>query len=347
MVTKTKKQQAIFLVFTTILVYLAYKHLLPLVLPFLFAYWFSLCLEPMIEFLSKHFKLPKCIGTSISIILCLSVVGISLFYLLRVLILQLDALLKNYPIYQQLFFTTLDDICGFCDDYFKLKDGVSYQFITANMTHMENTMRQDLIPQLTEQAIVIIKKTASFFGCLFIIILSTMMILKDKPSLYQNYKKNIFYNDIHAIAGKLSQFFLAYFRMQAIITSIIAVGCSVCFFLVKSEYAILLGVFVAIFDAFPILGSGLVFVPLAIFEVVSGNFYATALYLTTYAFCQITRQLLEPRLLGNRIGIPPIFTIMSIIIGLKLYGIIGVLLGPISYVTIKTILEEYQANPNT
>lgn len=339
-----KKKQLIFLIITTFVVCLFYKYLLPFILPFLFAYWFALFLYPIITKLRMKLGLPQALSTFLIITAFFVLTGLGLFYLFRILIIQLDGFLKNIPFYQELIYAKLEDICCLCDDYFRLNEGSSYEFISTNFIKMQDSIQTKMIPQMTEQAVFILKKAASFSSCLFIVIISTLLILNDKVSLEESYKNSPFYEDIHPVAHKLCSFFGSYFRMQAIVTSIIAIVCSICFFLVKSDYALLFGIFVSIFDAFPILGSGLILIPIAIYHFISGNFLYAAIFFTTYAFCQIIRQTMEPRLLGNRIGIPPIFTIMFIFIGIKFYGIIGVFLGPITYVTIRTILETYQIN---
>jgi predicted PurR-regulated permease PerM len=102
---------------------------------------------------------------------------------------------------------------------------------------------------------------------------------------------------------------------------------------------LLLGIGVAIFDAFPVLGSGLVLVPWAIIGLLKGNYVQAVILAVMYVLCLLVREGLEPKLLGNRIGIPPLYTLMAVYVGVELFGLWGVILGPFGLVIIRAVLD--------
>ncbi|NLP15413.1 MAG: AI-2E family transporter, partial [Clostridiales bacterium] len=61
--------------------------------------------------------------------------------------------------------------------------------------------------------------------------------------------------------------------------------------------------------------------------------------ITVYLLCQIIREIVEPKLIGNRIGIRPLYTLMSMYVGLKLFGIAGFILGPVGLIIIIAIIK--------
>ena len=67
--------------------------------------------------------------------------------------------------------------------------------------------------------------------------------------------------------------------------------------------------------------------------------------MSTYLLCQITRQFLESRLLGDTLGLAPIYFVMSLFIGIEFYGLSGVVLGPFSVLLIKTLYQLYKPKP--
>ena len=73
--------------------------------------------------------------------------------------------------------------------------------------------------------------------------------------------------------------------------------------------------------------------------LLNGDIFGAAVLLTTYLVCQIIREVIEPKLIGNRIGIKPLYTLMAMYIGLKLFGIAGFILGPVGLVIIITIIK--------
>lgn len=336
---KKKLQYIFYIAAITFIVYLLYRFFLPFVIPFVFAYWIARLLTPMVDFSEKHIRLPRMIGNPFFLFLFFSLLGTGVYLLLRTLMGQVDALLRNIPIYQQFLATSLKTMCHGCDEIFHLSKGATHQFLTTNLNQVTTSIKTEFMPAFTEQALDVIVKTAGFLGCLFFIFLSSLFLLKDLPIIQDAYRRSPFYPPVHTVLGTLNHVLSSYFRMQGIITSINAIVCTLGLILIKNGYALLLGIFIAVFDAFPILGSGLIFIPWGLFQLLAGNIFQAAVLFTLYALCQLIRQTLEPRLLGSRIGILPIYTIISIYIGMKLYGIVGVFLGPLSLVTIQTVLS--------
>jgi sporulation integral membrane protein YtvI len=174
---------------------------------------------------------------------------------------------------------------------------------------------------------------------MLIVFVAAVLIVKDLPSFHKRYEHNDFYKDMHKVTEKLSDAGIAYLRSQLIIMMIVAVICVLGLTLIKNDYAVLLGLGIAIMDALPILGSGIIFIPWAIIMLMNGNIFTAAILVTTYLLCQIIREVLEPKLIGNSIGIKPIFTLIAMYVGVKLFSIAGFFLGPIGLVIIITIYK--------
>ena len=131
-----------------------------------------------------------------------------------------------------------------------------------------------------------------------------------------------------------------YVKAQCMIIGLIMVICVVGFFLAGSPYAVILGIGIGLMDALPVLGTGLFIVPWLVVEVIRGE-YLTALILgLTYGACTLTREILEPRLVGKRLGLFPILVLMSVYVGVKVYGASGILLGPLSLLVIQELWKE-------
>jgi len=118
---------------------------------------------------------------------------------------------------------------------------------------------------------------------------------------------------------------------------LISTVCTLGLFLIKNAYAMLFGVAIGLFDAFPVLGSGLILVPWSILCFIRGKAFAGAVLLTLFGVCQFLREYLEPKLLGGKMGIRPVQSLMAIYIGYELFGVLGLFLGPFGLVLIKSI----------
>lgn len=331
------------IIVTALLLYLVFRYLLPLVLPFIFAFLIAKLIYPIAKFFHQKAHFPKSISTTIAVLLFVVLVGGGVYYLFYTLCQQFVELLRNIPIYEQKFCCQLEDIYCACDKLFRWTDGTMRGFIDTNRIEIRSMIQNDIMPVLTKQTFQVVLRMFCFFGTLGIVLILTCMIVNNMEGLGKSYRKCTFYEELHMLGSPLSGAGLAYVRAQGIIIGIITLICTGGLLFINNKYSLLIGLGIAIFDAFPILGSGLILVPWAVVCLLSKDVFGAAVLITMYFLCQLIRQCLEPKLIGNRIGIKPIYTVLSIYIGIKLFGVLGVFLGPIGVVIIMTILDKVKA----
>ena len=136
-----------------------------------------------------------------------------------------------------------------------------------------------------------------------------------------------------------------YLRAQCIIMGVIMLLCVAGLWISGvSANPLLAGIGVGALDALPVFGTGTVFLPWILILVFFQKNYTAALILAaTYGICILTRELLEPKLIGGRLGILPVVILASVYAGVKLYGFGGILLGPLSVLLIKELWRQVDA----
>ena len=139
------------------------------------------------------------------------------------------------------------------------------------------------------------------------------------------------------VKKELSGAGIAYVKTQVILILLVSITCTIGLFFIKNPYALLFGLAIGIFDAFPVLGSGLILIPWAVISFIRGRVVAGAVLLTLYGICQFLREYLEPKLLGGKMGISPVHSLMSVYIGYELFGFLGLFLGPFGLVLVKSL----------
>ena len=87
---------------------------------------------------------------------------------------------------------------------------------------------------------------------------------------------------------------------------------------------------ISLIDILPVLGTGTVLVPWAVFELLSGRIISGAMLLTLFAIVEIVRSLIEPKLLAGKLEIRPFFTLTGVYVGGKLFGAPGIFLMPLA-----------------
>jgi sporulation integral membrane protein YtvI len=318
-------------------VYLGFRFLLPLVLPFIIAYFLAWIIRPITEFLFRRMKIPRLIGGTFTLLVLVAATGAGLCYLVNILLKQAIAFIKNIPVYLDIIADKLDASCLACDKLLGFNHGTLRAIVDENIINTVNRVKSNIMPNLTQRTLSFSIFLIAALGVILIVLIATVLIVNDLPKFKKRYEGNDLYRDFHKVSQKLAEAGIAYLRSQFIILVIVAFFCVLGLTLIKSDYALLLGISIAIMDALPILGSGIVFIPWSIIMLVNGNIYAAAILITTYLICQIAREVLEPKLIGNQIGIKPLFTLISMYVGFQLFSIAGFILGPIGLVVIITI----------
>ena len=248
------------------------------------------------------------------------VISIGLFFLCNTLFKQGIAFMRNLPVYLDIIASHLDNVCSSCDEILGLAVGTARNVMDDHMFQVVDKVRVEVMPGITQRTIGIAIKIIGGLGMIIITFISSILIAKDYPAFKEKMKKQSFYKEFQVVSSRLSDVGLAYLRAQLIIIGIVAAICSIGLVLIKNKYALLLGIGIALMDALPIFGSGIVLIPWSIIMILNGNVYVAAILITSYLLCLITREVLEPKLIGNRIGIKPLFTLMAMFIGLNFFN---------------------------
>ena len=122
------------------------------------------------------------------------------------------------------------------------------------------------------------------------------------------------------------QFVRSYFYIFLITATEITVGLLI----IGQKSPLLLGIIIAVFDAFPIVGSGMVLLPWAVWTMLAGSAVKGIGLLILYLVVVIARQIIEPKLVGKRVGLRPIITLVCMFVGTKLFGALGLFGLPIA-----------------
>jgi predicted PurR-regulated permease PerM len=121
---------------------------------------------------------------------------------------------------------------------------------------------------------------------------------------------------------------------------VVAVILAVCFWLLKIPHGLLWAVVIALVDALPVLGCGVVLLPWSLILLLQGHRLRCVGLLGTYALVFLSRNVLEPKLLGKELGLDPLVTLLSIYAGYRLLGLPGMLLAPLLAVVLTKLLSE-------
>jgi sporulation integral membrane protein YtvI len=122
--------------------------------------------------------------------------------------------------------------------------------------------------------------------------------------------------------GVIGGYFKAQIKIMAIVWMVLVVG----FMFMQVKFAIFIAFLVAFLDMLPFFGTGTALIPWALFRILSGDMKMAVELIILYLFTQLLRRILEPKLVGDSIGIDPLATLVFMYAGYKLAGVLGMIL---------------------
>lgn len=335
------------------IVYLGFRFLLPLFFPFVLAYLIAVILRKPVRFLWHRMRVKPAIGGAILLMTFLLVAGGGIAYAVKLLLQQFASFVNNYDVYAAEWDGHMETVCGYCDSLFRMERGRTFSVLSDGLDGILMFFREELIPFLTRNSVKAAVSVTELAAAGVIIFVSVLLSLSDMVEtgavsggkkhgggVKKKKEEEIFSfmeKEWHQVKTELSGAGIAYVKTQMILILLVSAVCTLGLLLVGNSYAMLFGVAIGIFDAFPVLGSGLILVPWSVISFIRGRAFDGAVLLTLFGICQFLREYLEPKLLGGKMGIRPVQSLMAIYIGYELFGVSGLFLGPFGLVLIKSL----------
>ncbi len=131
--------------------------------------------------------------------------------------------------------------------------------------------------------------------------------------------------------GTLGNWIRSEFILMAVTFSILLVS----FFLLRVKSPLTAALIVAAIDALPILGTGAVLIPWGIMLFIDGNYGRGAAIIVVWGVTCLVRSFLEPKIIGNRVGLHPAAALFAIYLGFNVLGVLGMILFPLVLIILK------------
>ena len=335
----------LYIVLVLIVVYLLFK-LGIFLFPFTLALFFSIMTQPFSRFLEKKLKFSQKIATIVSIVLFLVIfLGFISLSALRLSgeIYKLSINLNKYSKEaQNLWNTAIDKVyslLGYFPEGFdeQVKNSIN-GFIRMGTSKLGSFINS-LINFITSIPTIIL------YIC--ITILSTFFISLDKNKimafLEQQFPKS-WIKKVYNIKREMFNVLGSYIRAQIILMTIcffeLLISFNILSFLkFNLQYPLIFSIVICIIDALPILGAGAVLLPWSLISFVTGDINLGLALLVIYFLVLSVRQMLEPKLISQNLGVHPLVTLISMYSGFKFFGVIGFLIGPVVMIILKNVFS--------
>ena len=309
--------------------------LLALFAPFVAALITAAILNPLVKWFQRRMGWSRQVLTMLLLLLIFGLLGGALFLLIHVGVSELIALAQNWD-------GLLAKLQGVVDQVEQLFAHLwtlvppqltdSAQSLTDTLLSWLSTATSNLLNGIVDST----KNTAmglpSFLVALLIFIMATYFLTADYPYLRSRAVQHVdegllrFFGQLRTTAlGAFGGYLKAELLLSVGVFFILLAG----FLITGQSYGLLLALGLAILDFIPLLGAGTVMVPWAVVALVTQDYPAAIQIMIIWGIVAIFRRVMEPKFVGDQTGLSPVLSLVGIYVGMKLAGVLGMILSPI------------------
>lgn len=306
--------------------------LLKFFLPFVIGWGIAIIANPLVRFLEKRLKIVRKHSSVLIVVAVLALIITMLYFLISMLISESAGFIGDIPRYYdsaslevQKILIQAEALLHFLPQ--GVQDSVN-QFFT-HMGEYLNVMVQKIASPTVVVAGNLVKSIPGALVYTIVTIFSSYLFIVDRDKIMEVFRKYMpeggtkyyryFKKDVKHLVGG---YFLAQFKIMFIIAGVMAAG----FLVLGVDYALLLAVAIAVLDFLPILGTGTILIPWALIRLVSGQYAFGFGLLVIYILTLVLRQIIQPKIVGDTMGLDPLMTLLFLYLGFKVSGIAGMIL---------------------
>ncbi len=317
-------------------------------LPFLIAFIISLILEPVIKFLKNRTSFERKTCAIIVMLVFASLLVALMVWGIVSLISEASNLLSGLNGYYDKFNELIQRILydtGFAKiqlplEVTKIIDTSSQELLEYGSNSLK-TILTNFLESATELPIIGIYIGVTFLAIYFMC--ADRIYILDEV---EHHLPKMWVKKIGKHLRELIEALGSFLKAQVILILISFVEVLIGLYLFKVfglnvEYPLLMALLIGFVDALPILGSGTVMLPWALIVAINGDIKLGMAITFLWIIITVIRQLLEPKIVSKKIGIHPIFTLIAMYTGLKLIGILGLIIGPIILIIFKNVFGTF------
>ena len=308
--------------------------------PFLFSLVLAWLLNPAVRWLQRKTNGSRKVISMILVVLVFAVIGGILFGLGWVAVDQVRSLFDNR---QSLLDELLDGLLVVVNSFQRWLAGLNGVVPDELITSSEDLINtvvgwvQELdfsgwFAQMAGQAPSMVTNVSGFAVALVVFMMASYFITGDYPRLRYELTDRVpmvARDFCRSVKNIFMSAFGGYVKSQLILSAGVFMILTVGFLLMKQPYGLLLAFGLAVLDFIPIIGAGTVMVPWAVIDMVLAQYGEAAALMAVWGVIVLFRRFAEPKVLGDQTGLSPILSLVGIYIGMKMGGVLGMVVGPL------------------
>lgn len=334
MADKIKENRFVLLLLISGAVYFFLKVLTPLTAPVLAAILFVTIFGPLLQKMQKRMKIHRQIGALFLLLLACGFLVVLLWVLFSWIVGSLPGMVRRLDLLETDLALFVHELCNVVGKALGVDNLYLEQLLFARIQDGIDYFQLQFLPDMLSQSLTYVKVLGAVGGFLVTFLIATVLLAKDYDDIMNRMLDREECHVYLEIICGIIRYIATYVKAQMIIMAIIGTVAATALGLGGIRHGILWGLLAGLLDALPFIGTGIVLVPIGIQQLFYENYFRAAICLIVYVVCIFIRETLEPKLIGKKIGVSPIAILLSIYAGIQLFGLWGIIGGPLGFIII-------------
>ncbi|MFD1707949.1 sporulation integral membrane protein YtvI [Siminovitchia sediminis] len=319
--------------------------------PFIIALIFAAAMNPAVNFIEKRWKFPRALAVFVTLILLIGIFTGLITLLIAEIVSGASYLATVVPEH-------VANFISFIESWFASQVIPFYNNLAGMFQSLDSGQQDTIMKSITDTGSKITENVTAFLQNFFLKLPGLVSWIPNAAtviifSLLATFFISKDWNRLNALAGRLfpervknsgarvfedlKKALAGFVKAQITLISITLVIILIGLLIMRINYAITIALIMGVLDLLPYLGTGLVFVPWIIYEVLTGDFGLALGLAILYTVVVVQRQIMEPKILSSNIGLNPLGTLIALFVGFKLVGFLGLIIGPVTLVLLTTL----------
>lgn len=307
-----------------------------LLMPFVLALVLAWLLNPPVRWLKKKLSISRKIISLVILILAFGAVFGLCYGLGWALVGQIRSLLENWQPLTEGAFSTIDTVGGLLHRLGELLPDSMVEsgedLVDSLINWLKSVDFSSQIGALASRVTDLVYGIPGFAVATVVFIMASYFITSDYPRLRFMAAEKL-PPDTRKFCSDVKNIFMAafggYIKSQLLLSLGVFIILAVGFLVIRQPYGLLLAFVLAVMDFIPIIGAGTVMVPWAVVDVITGGYREAIELMVIWGIIVLFRRMAEPKVLGDQTGLSPILSLLGIYVGMKLGGVLGMIVGPL------------------
>lgn len=322
-----------YLSFVFLALYLFFRYVMPYMLPFALGIVIAAVLEPVAAFLSGKLGLKRSWSALIALVAVLVLAGLAVSLAAARIAAELTEMYRYLPQYYVDFNRVLNQVLAVAGE---VSRGLPEPI--ARLAQDQWNRLYSVLSVIVTGAGGFVKGLPAFSVTVLFTLLTAYFVMRDREQIAEFLRTVIpgkHYSKLKTMQTDMFRGLAGFIRAQILLVLLTMALNIIGLSILNVRYSVAIGMVLAVLDILPVIGPGLLYFPWIGYQIFWGRAETAIGLAVIYGSVSVLRQIAQTHLVGREMGLHPIVTLVSLYAGFKLFGVAGLVYGPMTAILVK------------